>query len=259
MQSLPSLSTREKIIAAAIRIFGKQGVQQTTMGDIADEAELSRQTVYRLFSSRTALLEAILIHRFIDVLEGTRPIHERSTSLDEALVEAPFFAMNALRNDALFIDIVNNAADRGVEDMVLIANAEIRKLHMALWMQSFAKARKSGMLRSPLSDERLTEGIRSIAAYLVLRSDLREHEQRAFLRDFLVPAILGVVASPAKKGGGKTLDAPQPMPYDDDDNHSASALSSERVNLQVELARMTDTLSDEKLTKLIEIAAIVGR
>lgn len=53
------VETRLRILDAAIECFTQFGNDKTTVNDVARAAGVSRQTVYRYFSDRTALLEAV--------------------------------------------------------------------------------------------------------------------------------------------------------------------------------------------------------
>jgi AcrR family transcriptional regulator len=53
------LETRSRILDAAIDCFVHFGNDKTTVSDVARAAGVSRQTVYRYYSDRTALLEAV--------------------------------------------------------------------------------------------------------------------------------------------------------------------------------------------------------
>lgn len=52
---------RAQILAAAKRSFGARGLQTTTVENIASEAGVSVGLVYRLFESKAAVVEAIII------------------------------------------------------------------------------------------------------------------------------------------------------------------------------------------------------
>ena len=58
---------REAILNAAARVFAERGPSQTTMEDIADEAEVSKGTLYLYFKSKDELFVA-LTHRPLDAL-----------------------------------------------------------------------------------------------------------------------------------------------------------------------------------------------
>lgn len=51
---------QELILAAAIRCYSRQGLEVTTIEDVAREAQIARRTVYRYFPSRQAILQAVV-------------------------------------------------------------------------------------------------------------------------------------------------------------------------------------------------------
>ncbi len=50
----------ENILTAAIRVFMRYGIRRTTMNDIAEEAGLVRQTLYKAYSNRDEVLCAAI-------------------------------------------------------------------------------------------------------------------------------------------------------------------------------------------------------
>jgi AcrR family transcriptional regulator len=54
---------RDQIIQAAIRVFGKKGFHMAKIGEIAQEAEIGKSTVYEYFDSKNDLFEEMI--RFI--------------------------------------------------------------------------------------------------------------------------------------------------------------------------------------------------
>lgn len=55
--------TREKIFTAAYRLFYKEGFARTSVDAIADEADVTKRTLYNHFESKDALLGAVLDHQ----------------------------------------------------------------------------------------------------------------------------------------------------------------------------------------------------
>lgn len=53
-----------KIAAAGYDVISKYGVRRATMGDVAEEAGVSRQTVYNVFPNRKALLVGVVRYHF---------------------------------------------------------------------------------------------------------------------------------------------------------------------------------------------------
>ena len=56
------IETRDRILDAAIACFTQYGNDKTTLNDVARVAGLSRQTIYRYFPDRAALLEEVDAH-----------------------------------------------------------------------------------------------------------------------------------------------------------------------------------------------------
>ena len=55
---MPTIDTRELIIDVARRLFAQQGIESTTIGDVAAASNKSRRTIYTYFKSKEELLEA---------------------------------------------------------------------------------------------------------------------------------------------------------------------------------------------------------
>ncbi len=68
---------RAEIVAATRRMLGEFGVKRATVGDVAEAAGVSRQTVYEYFPSRTALVQGAL-------KAGARELVERGREAGDA-------------------------------------------------------------------------------------------------------------------------------------------------------------------------------
>jgi AcrR family transcriptional regulator len=84
-ESAADASTRARILDAAIACFTQFGNDKTTINDVARVAKLSRQTIYRYFSDRGALLEAVQDHEDQRLRDEVEAIAARSASLEEFL------------------------------------------------------------------------------------------------------------------------------------------------------------------------------
>ena len=59
--------TRERILAAALELFSKQGAQATTMNEVARRADVSPTTVSNHFATQDSLIEAVVARVAADV------------------------------------------------------------------------------------------------------------------------------------------------------------------------------------------------
>jgi TetR/AcrR family acrAB operon transcriptional repressor len=57
--------TQDQILAAAVELIIRMGYDKTTMGDIAEEASLSRRTIYLYFKSKEELFEELLYREYL--------------------------------------------------------------------------------------------------------------------------------------------------------------------------------------------------
>jgi AcrR family transcriptional regulator len=160
------------------------------MADLADRAGVSRQAVYRAFGTRSELVEYILNIRFQEIGHAIEHHFRDVDSLEEALVECPLRAVDAGRKDLVFQAIMRTHSDHSVEQFVFRGSEEILEVTRKLWGPLLKQARDRGQLDRDISDDRYLDWIQQVEAMLSLREDLNVQQQRAVLRDFLVPSII---------------------------------------------------------------------
>src|SRR5437867_2271908 len=182
---------RDGIAAAAVRCFERYGPQRTSMADIADEAGISRQSIYRAFEDRPALINFILNRRITLMADGVREHFAKYTTFEEAVVEGSLESLRAGREDRLFRDIVTKALDHTVEQFLLNGTDEIHRAMMSYWAPVLQKARKSGIVKSKASNDQIVEWIRHVHTVLGMRDDLDDDGLREILTNFVVPSITG--------------------------------------------------------------------
>jgi AcrR family transcriptional regulator len=76
--STRSLSMRERVVDAAVRLTTEVGWAQVTMARLADEVGVSRQTVYNEIGSKPRLAEAMILReldRFLEVVSAAFDHH----------------------------------------------------------------------------------------------------------------------------------------------------------------------------------------
>jgi AcrR family transcriptional regulator len=79
MPTAETNATVERILEGALRALSRHGLKRLSMGDVSEEAGVSRGTVYRYFSNREQLLDAV----------GHHVQHGFETGLDRAIAENP--------------------------------------------------------------------------------------------------------------------------------------------------------------------------
>lgn len=67
--------TREKLIDVARNLFARKGIENTTMGDIADASEKGRRTIYTYFRSKKAIYEAVIEAESEQIVDRMRKVY----------------------------------------------------------------------------------------------------------------------------------------------------------------------------------------
>jgi AcrR family transcriptional regulator len=179
-----------RILAAAIDCFRRRGVGKTTMEDIAVAAGVGRQTVYRTFPTRGALLDAVALDRLLDMRDRMKKKVDGYTSLESAMVDGTIDVRDIAREDETFMTVVAAVGDHGLERYLLSPPPVIREIMRSIWADAFARSRKRGELRTDLPDIEIADWFRFVNFTLLLREDLDRDGQKRLLRTFVLPALL---------------------------------------------------------------------
>jgi AcrR family transcriptional regulator len=89
--------TRELIIESAFACFRRQGLNKTTIVDIARVANVSRSTIYEYFRDKAEIVEASAEHASQRFYRQMAKAMDRGTSLEEKLTLAAVFVTSARR------------------------------------------------------------------------------------------------------------------------------------------------------------------
>ena len=127
--SRPRSDTRERIQDVARELFASQGVQRTSLQDIADKLGLTKPALYYHFTSREDLVRSI-VQPLID--EGERFIADQERARDATpreLLEGYFDYHFAHRRDlVLVVAELTTLADLGLIDQLLAWRDRLGKL-----------------------------------------------------------------------------------------------------------------------------------
>ncbi len=118
-------NTEKDILDAAVRMFSRYGVKRTSMGDLAKEASVSRQTLYNTYKNKDDVLKA-LIRFFTDntlceievALHGARTLDHQLDIVFDKMTVAGFDLVETTPNAQDLIDGFNCA---GMEEQQVSA------------------------------------------------------------------------------------------------------------------------------------------
>ena len=128
----PDPGTRDRILAAAVILVGRDGLRAMSMDELAAMAGVSRASVYRLFPGKPALFDALLatyspFERVLEVLEtqAARPAAEVLPALTHGAAEVAAPRVGIIRS--LLLEVTS-----GSPDAIAGADARIARVIGAL-------------------------------------------------------------------------------------------------------------------------------
>lgn len=184
-------SARTRLLDAAERCFTRFGVSKTTVEDVANEARVSRATVYRYFDGRDALVLGVLLRQASRFLGRLEKRIAAQASFAESLVEGVMFTVEAVRADPN-LAMLFTPESAGLTESIVGASDALFRITGDFLRPYFEAAQASGQLRAHLDIGDAAEWIlRCIVSMLTVAGPRKrtKAEQRAFLMAFLVPAL----------------------------------------------------------------------
>jgi len=158
LRSRKKLATRESLIAAADRLFAEQGYGETSMAQIAAEANVSRATLFNYFAGKEHLLKEIALQYLRDTrrevaaqLEG-QPAGQQLVLLMSRLVDTTFRHLTMARS-LLMAALAQREISHDVLDEML-----------AMVLPIVQAGQRCGRFRSDISSEHIAQLV--VAVYV---------------------------------------------------------------------------------------------
>lgn len=194
-RSAPAPSARQAILGHAAACFDRYGIHRTRMGDIAAEAGISRQALYRLFPNRQAVIDGVLVMHAEVLIEQVAKEVSHCETFAEMLLEGCVHGITFLREkpDILRLAYESNVAE--VSKSLLRPSTAPLALSVELWQPMIDRGRERGEVRPDLDDQDFIEWISTINLMYAMRDDIPTDRLRTLLRRHLLP---GAVAGAEK-------------------------------------------------------------
>jgi AcrR family transcriptional regulator len=160
-------TTRARILDAAFEAVSSFGLSRLTVEDVAREAGLSRQSVYRYFGSKDELIAALVIREEEAFLDGVREAHARHTELEAAMREAVLFCLRTLREHPLLDRLLASEPESLLPYLTTRAGPVVARAREVL--EDLAAERVG--VRSGLVHRTADVAVRAIISYALTPSD----------------------------------------------------------------------------------------
>ena len=196
---------RRRLIAAADACIERLGLAKTTIEDVANEANVSRATIYRYFAGRDELILQVLLSE----LERTpdRDLSDRVAAVAtpeqaaELVVDYAAALLERIRTTPKLRHLLTDEVG-GVTATLAGASQALFRGHAAELGPHLEVARRRGLLRDDVPTEELAEWIlRVLLSLLTVDGPVPRgpDEERRLLEAFLAPALVpapAVVTTP---------------------------------------------------------------
>jgi AcrR family transcriptional regulator len=179
------------IVAAARECFARVGIQRTRMEDVARGAGVSRQAIYRYVSGREDLVELAILERcseFADELIAGTAVDP--PDVVEAIVDLSLRMVRLAREDEEFIYLAEATPRIRLNLLLSSATSPIHAMVARCFNPLFDHAERHGLLRDDITRREMVEWMQSVLTVLTPRADQDLSEQRRYLREFAVRALL---------------------------------------------------------------------
>ncbi|MCQ2066544.1 MAG: TetR/AcrR family transcriptional regulator [Bacteroidaceae bacterium] len=94
---MSSEKTRLQLIAAAKRVFIREGYENTTMSDIANESGNGRRTLYMYFDSKVEIYQAVINLELQKIIDALNEISAKDIPPQQKIVEVIYGRMTILK------------------------------------------------------------------------------------------------------------------------------------------------------------------
>jgi AcrR family transcriptional regulator len=160
--------TQARILDAAFACAGRIGLVRTTMSDVAREARLSRQTVYRYFPSKHDLFMALVIREEEVLMTQVRAAIHPHRELRPAVEAAFRTILRAMRAHPLLDRVMATEPHELLPYLTVEANP-VREMGIRMMEEVFS-TRMSGV--SPMLAHRAAEiSSRLVTSYAIMPPD----------------------------------------------------------------------------------------
>ena len=145
-RSKSSEEKRRQILAAAVRVFARQGFHACRVSDIADEAGVAYGLVYHYFRSKDEVLDTLFLERWNVMLELIREVDAELIPVRDKLRAIASFIVDSYAHDPDVMKVIIVEVTRAANSFGQTHLSEIREAY-DLIAGIVGKAQAEGLFR----------------------------------------------------------------------------------------------------------------
>ncbi|WP_436778038.1 TetR/AcrR family transcriptional regulator [Yinghuangia sp. YIM S09857] len=158
--------TRDRIVDAATDCIRRWGIRRVSMNDVAQQAGVSRRTVYLHFADREALVLAVLIGVSERMVAAVEPLVRAKPTLADQIAEAAVH-VHAMGPGELQLGLGLRPGESEDATMLLAHSERVLTAWHGFWVPFVEEARVRGEVREDVAVERATDWIMRMLISLV--------------------------------------------------------------------------------------------
>jgi AcrR family transcriptional regulator len=183
---------RRRLIDATEACFERYGVVKTTVEDIATEAKVARQTVYRYFANRDEIVLAVTMREFEAIADRALRVLRKGRPFPDAAVDLVVYALRAIHGGR-YLRLLYSEDAVALTGRVAINTSAFYDFCYQRLRPYLIEAQQRGELRTDVDTREISEWLMRVT-FLYASSDgpvaRDDRELKRFLRTWLRPALV---------------------------------------------------------------------
>jgi AcrR family transcriptional regulator len=143
---------RRIILAAAIRVFARQGFHSARVSDIANEAGVAYGLVYHYFDSKDEVLDTLFLERWNVLLGAIKEVDASEGTPREKLRQVAGFIVDSYRHDPELMKVIIVEVTRAANSFGAKHLAEIRQAYQGI-AEIVESGQDAGTFRDDISPQ----------------------------------------------------------------------------------------------------------
>ena len=147
-----AVDKRRVILAAAVRVFARQGFHTCRVSDIADEADVAYGLVYHYFKSKDQILHTLFLERWDVLLRAIAEVDARPDTAEDKLRAVAGFILESYAHDPELMQVIIVEVTRAASTFGRTHLAKIREAYDGI-AAIVGQAQQAGEMRTDVDPD----------------------------------------------------------------------------------------------------------